>query len=220
MKKLLNRIKKQQKVEYTLFNSIPIIIKDKLTSNIDLEKLVHSIEALIPPPPPSLIKTISIEDNPIFGKRKVNALYHNRILYLSNNQDNLNDMLDDIIHEYSHALEEKYTEEIYADQSIREEFLIKRSQLELQLRAYGFDTSKYNFKDINLDRKLDNFLLNVVGYKKLEKLTNYGLFINAYAATSLREYFATGFEEYVLGDSTELANISPKLLTKIKEIIG
>ena len=97
MKKLLNKIKKQQKVEYILFNSIPIIIKDRLTNNIDLEKLIHSIETLVPRPPPDLIKKISIENNPAFEKRKINALYNNGTLYLSNNQDNLNDMYIDEI---------------------------------------------------------------------------------------------------------------------------
>jgi len=220
MKKLLNKIRKQQKVEYILFNSIPIIIKDKLTNNIDLEKLIHSIETLMPKPPPDLIKKISIENNPAFEKRKINALYNNGILYLSNNQDNLNDMLDDIIHEYAHALEEKYAEEIYSDQIIKEEFLAKREYLESHLRSYGFNTSRYDFMNIHFDLKLDNFLLNVVGYERFKKITNYGLFINPYAATSLREYFATGFEEYILGDHQELKGISPKLYIKIMSLLG
>lgn len=219
MKKILNKIKNQQKAEYVLFKNIPIFIRDSLTNNINLENLINSIESMVPRPPRGLIKSISIEDNPIFDKRQINAVYNDGILYLSNKQDNMNDMLDDIIHEYAHALEERYTEEIYSDGSLKDEFLLKRKQLQRILKHQGFDTYEYDFGNINFNQELDNFLLNVVGYEKFKKLTNYGLFINPYAATSLREYFATGFEEYILGDIIELANISPKLINKIKEII-
>ena len=59
----------------------------------------------------------------------------------------------------------------------------------------------------------------MIGYDKFQSLTKYRLFINPYAATSLREYFATGFEEYILGDHKELEIVSSKLYKKIKERI-
>ena len=218
MNKLVNRIKKQKKVEYILFNSIPLTIENELTNDIDIEKLISSLETLLPPPPKGLIKSIKVGHNPVFDKRNVNALYHDGILYISNEQDDLNDMLDDIVHEYSHALEEIYGSEIYLDNSIKDEFLSKRSQLERILKYQGFEISQHDFMDIKLDQELDKLLLNVVGYERFEKLTNYGLFINPYAATSLREYFATGFEEYILGDHQELKNISPNLYNKLQEL--
>ena len=218
MNNLVNRIKKQKKVEYTLFGSIPLIIKDELTNNLDVDQLINSIETLLPTPPKGLIKSILVGQNSVFDERDVNALYHDGVLYISNKQDNLNDMLDDIVHEYSHALEEIYGNEIYLDNSIKDEFLLKRHHLERILRHHGFDTLEYDFMNVVFDQKLDNFLLNVVGYEKFEKLTNYGLFINPYAATSLREYFATGFEEYILGDHQELQNTSPDLYIILKEL--
>jgi hypothetical protein len=45
-----------------------------------------------------------------------------------------------------------------------------------------------------------------------------GLFVSAYACTSLREYFANGFEEFYLGDRNYLNTISPKLYSKIKNL--
>jgi len=218
MSQILKKIKENKKFEYILFNSIPIKIKDQLTNDIDIDQLIDTIENTLPPPPKNLIKQISVENNPIFKQREVNALYNNGILYISNDQDDLNDMLDDIVHEYSHALEEIYGEEIYSDASIKDEFLSKRQQLELILRHGGFDTHNYDFKENKFNKELDNFLLNVVGYDRFKKLTNYGLFINPYAATSLREYFATGFEEYILGDHRELQNISPSLYNKLREL--
>ena len=218
MNSLISRIKEQKKVEYILFNSIPLTIENELTNDIDIEKLISSLETLLPPPPKGLIKSIKVGHNAVFDKRNVNALYHDGILYISNEQEDLNDMLDDIVHEYSHALEEIYGNEIYLDNSIKDEFLLKRHHLERILRHHGFETLDHNFMNTAFDQKLDNFLLNVVGYEKFKKLTNYGLFVNPYAATSLREYFATGFEEYVLGDHLELQNISPNLYIILKEL--
>ena len=59
------------------------------------------------------------------------------------------------------------------------------------------------------------FLYADVGYPLLTSLTM-GLFISPYAATSLREYFARGFEEYYIGDRKYLTNISPVLYNKIE----
>ena len=43
-----------------------------------------------------------------------------------------------------------------------------------------------------------------------------GIFINAYAPTSLREYFATGFTDFYLEpDHTLLSSISPALYEKL-----
>ena len=47
--------------------------------------------------------------------------------------------------------------------------------------------------------KIDDFLYKDVGYALLNNLVM-GLFPSAYAATSLREYFARGFEELKLLD--------------------
>ena len=219
MNKLVKRLKEQQNVEYLLFNSIPIIIKDKLTNNIDIRSLIKSVENVLPYSFRKLINSIIILDDPIFSQRKINAFYHNNTLFISNNQDDENDILDDIVHEYSHALEEKFEEEIYFDGSIKDEFISKRIQTERILRTSGYDTKNYDFKEISYNKSLDNLFLNVIGYDKFQSLTKYRLFINPYAATSLREYFATGFEEYILGDHQELQVVSPKLYEKIKERI-
>ena len=219
MNKLVKRLKEQQNIEYLLFNSIPIIIKDKLSNNIDIKNLINSIENALPYSFRKLINSIIILDDPTFSQRKINAFYYNSSLYISNNQDNENDILDDIVHEYSHALEEKFEEEIYFDGSIKDEFINKRNQLERILRTSGHDTEDYDFKEINYNKSLDNLFLNVIGYEKFQNLTNHGLFINPYAATSLREYFATGFEEYILGDHKELQVISPKLHNKLHSIM-
>jgi len=45
-----------------------------------------------------------------------------------------------------------------------------------------------------------------------------GIFLRPYAATSIREYFASGFEAYYLGKKGELNRICPVLYKKIDEL--
>ena len=63
------------------------------------------------------------------------------------------------------------------------------------------------------------FLLKKVGY---DKLTQYcvGLFINAYAPTSLREYFATAFTDYFMQPDGHkyLKSTSPAVYQKINDL--
>ena len=64
-----------------------------------------------------------------FQKRAINAFYKDGILYVSNTQDDERDMLDDIIHETAHMIEELYGNELYIDSKIESEFLSKRIRL-------------------------------------------------------------------------------------------
>ena len=47
-----------------------------------------------------------------------------------------------------------------------------------------------------------------------------GLFVSPYAATSIQEYFANGFEKYFLDETRTVKNVSPVLYRKIEEIIN
>jgi hypothetical protein len=213
------KIQQDKKIQYLVFNRVPIYIKNKLPEYFNIVKFVKALENTLPFKFSKIINSIIFLESDIFLKKQINAFYNQKNIYVSNKQDNISDAIDDVVHEYAHALEEKYGESIYSDDLIKNEFLFKRHHLERIIRNQGFDTISHDFKNINFDKKLDNFLLNVVGYEKFNKLTNYGLFVNPYAATSLREYFATGFEEYLLGDSRELKKISPNLYIIIGKII-
>ena len=71
---------------------------------------------------------------------------------------------------------------------------------------------------IEYNEKFDEFLATEVGYPVLVPLTM-GLFVSPYGATSLQEYFANGFEKYILDDPARVQTISPVLYGKIEEII-
>ena len=62
--------------------------------------------------------------------------------------------------------------------------------------------------------ELDDFLYKKIGYDKLSLLTP-GLFLSPYSITSIREYFANGGEEYLLGEPNVLKDISPVLYNKL-----
>ncbi len=68
-------------------------------------------------------------------KRSVNALYRdNMFLHISNKQDNANDLMDDIVHEFAHHVETLFPEEIYGDKQLINEFLKKRQELKFELQ--------------------------------------------------------------------------------------
>ena len=130
-------------------------------------------------------------------------------------QDGQEDMFDDIVHEMAHSVEDAYGYQIYADQKIKQEFLRKREYLHNIMWEMGFKAPKSFFADIEFSEEFDDFLHKKVGYDKLAPIVR-GVFISPYAATSLREYFATMFTEYYLdSDHSFLKKISPILYEKI-----
>ena len=102
------------------------------------------------------------------------------------------------------------------DPEIRE-FTKKRGQLNFELRSEGYWTEEFDFKDLKFSQSFDDFLYKRVGKQMLRMVTT-GIFIRPYAAVSLREYFATGFEAYYLGKQDELFQTSPELYKKISDI--
>ena len=57
-----------------------------------------------------------IED---FIKKDFNAMYEGGTIYVTNIQDNESDMVDDIIHEFAHSVEEPFGYFIYGDSKIK-----------------------------------------------------------------------------------------------------
>ena len=70
----------------------------------------------------------------------------------------------------------------------------------------------YNNPEYN--ETFDKHMYSDIGYDKLRLITP-ELFYSPYAITSLREYWANGFENYLLGDRAALKDISPVLYRKI-----
>jgi len=203
--------------DYKLFGEIEISILQPLEKEINLQDVLKKIEFTLPKFYIYGLDTIYIGDFDFFKKNDTNARYHDGSIHISNEQDDEEDMVDDIIHEIAHHVENTYMFEIYSDGAIEKEFLNKRIYTESILRNQDYDTAPLEFLNLEYSEQMDNFLYKQIGYEKLEIFLS-GLFIRPYSITSLNEYFATGFEEYYLGDRRDLKKISPKLYNKFNEI--
>ena len=198
----------------TFFGTINVFVKDPLPEDISLNIVLRRIESTLPSYFVSNIDAVYVGRFEEFVEMETNAAYKDGALYITSDQHDEDDMIDDIVHEIAHAVEELAYEEIYGDEQIEVEFLGKRKRLESILKSENFDVNSYNFLNPEYSKEFDIFLYREVGYPLMTSLTM-GLFISPYAATSIREYFARGVEEYYLGDRNYLTKISPMLYNKV-----
>jgi len=188
--------------------------------DIDMEKIIGLLISNLPEASYEGLNNLYIGKFDILDKRKLTALHLRDNIYIDNEKvSNEKDLLDDIIHEFAHRFEENNSEQIYEDGSIANEFLGKRNRLYdlIKQEVEQEDDKEINYFDfINTEynEDFDKFLYKKIGYTKIRNLAP-TLFIRPYAATSLREYFATGFEDFYLEGGQQLKNISPILYNKI-----
>jgi len=224
---LLEYLKKRQqmineKSAYYTKNGIQVFSKDPMVNDlVDLESVMAKYESILPEHIRDGIEMVIIGQFEEFEKRDINAFYRDGALYVSNFQSDNEDLLDDLVHETAHSLEEAYGYEIYGDQEIKDEFIRKRKFLYDVLWKMGFKAPKDMFLDSEYDEEFDRYLLNDVGYDKLSEIVR-GILITPYAATSLREYFATGLTEFYLypDNHNYLKKVSPELYKKLIKIHG
>ena len=193
-----------------------VYFKDQLdNSNIDIEDIIAQVESKIPSHLLNEFEVIVIGHFDEFEERDITAFYKDGILHISNSQEDDADLVQDVVHEIAHSLESPYGYEIYGDQNIKDEFLRKRKILHDKLWALGYKAPLEWFMNSEYDEEFDNYLRETVGRDKLRMICT-GLFINAYAPISLREYFATGFTDfYMYPNHNFLQKISPALTKKL-----
>ena len=222
---LVNYIQHRQKMldesnNFYTPSGIHVFTKDQMLNNsVDLDTVIANLESKLPDHIRDGVEMIIIGHFEEFDERGINAFYKDGALYVSNIQDDNEDLLDDLIHETAHSVEEQYGMEIYADQKIKDEFLRKRIHLYNIIQNMGFEASRKMFLDVEYDQDFDEYLLQDIGYDKLSEILK-GVMINPYAATSLREYFATGFTEFYLYPDSHgyLQKISPELYKKLAQL--
>jgi len=222
---LVNYIQHRQKMldesnNFYTPSGIHVFTKDQMLNNsVDLDSVIANLESKLPDHIRDGVEMIIIGHFEEFDERGINAFYKDGALYVSNIQDDNEDLLDDLIHETAHSVEEQYGMEIYADQKIKDEFLRKRIHLYNIIQNMGFEASRKMFLDVEYDQDFDEYLLQDIGYDKLSEILK-GVMINPYAATSLREYFATGFTEFYLYPDSHgyLQKISPELYKKLVQL--
>ena len=212
-----NQKKLQQKNrDFYTPGGLQVFFQDPLENeNIDFEKVISKFEDIVPRHLRQEVEMIAIGWFEEFENRSINAFYDSGTLFVSNIQDNEEDLYDDIIHETSHAVETAYGYQIYGDKKIEEEFLRKRKHLHDLLWTAGYKLPLSVFMETEYDQEFDMFLYETVGYDNLSIMVQ-GLFISPYAPTCLREYYATGFTEFYLDSNhSYLKKISPELYEKL-----
>jgi len=196
-------------------SGLHVFFKDPV-ENVDVEKVISKVERDVPDHLLTEIEMIIFGWFDEFEERSINAFYDSGTLYISNIQDDFMDLYDDLVHEISHSLEEPHGYFLYGDKKIEDEFLRKRKYLHDMLWQMGYKIPLSTFMDPEYNEELDLYMYQKIGYDKLSTILA-GVFINPYAATSLREYFATGFTEYFTHPETHtfLKKISPQLFKKL-----
>mgnify|MGYP003122178452 CR=1 FL=1 len=219
MQKIKNKIKNDNLHKKLLFNSIEVKFVDQPKSPVNSQKVLSKIEKDLPYHLFSgYVNKIIFGNFDFFEERDFNAYYDKnaKIIYIrSKDQDNNIDLYDDLIHEFSHAVQSKYKNYIFSDGKVKAEFVKKRLKLFYSLIIdYGKTINSKKFLITSFDKELDDLFYKTIGYTKMQKYIK-GVFPSAYAPTSLDEYWAEGFEMYFLNKKEELLNICPRLFAKI-----
>ena len=217
---------------------VPIQIIHPLVNDINLRDVALSVKQHLPHYRFAFSKLdgIYVGNFPILQDRNINALYHEGAMWLTNKQSSIFDMVEDIVHEMSHLLEEHFEQDIYLDQTIEEEYLAKKHAV-LEELLQTRETSLM-LEDMDLDQMTDEEIYAIVKHAEGEtefdpvfdellysefewedlKRASMGHFVTPYALVSLSEYFATGFEWFYLKDRSALRKISPMLHNKLEQI--
>ena len=194
----------------------PFIFTQPFQNDINLDYVKQKVEKLTPEYFFDNVDAFYVGYAKDFFKdgREYNAMYKDGAIYLSPDQDNEKDLLDDILHELAHAVEKKHTQDIYGDGFLEREFVAKRISLFFLLGDEEYDLN--NYQNPEYDYKFDQHLYKGIGYDKLRTVSS-GLFYSPYAITALREYLANGFENYLLGSRNKLKELSPVLYGKVDQ---
>jgi len=208
---------KKQHKEGIFLDNVHVFIKDHIIGDINLENVLKKLKNSIPLHLFGGLDAIYIGQFKELQQKEVNAAFMDGALYISNVQQDEETMLEDFVHEIAHSLEEIANFNMYQDDSIYDEFLAKRLKLQSILQSNGYNTSKQNFSNLEYNEKFDKYLYEEIGYPALHTIT-VNLFCSPYGATSIREYFANGFEFYFVKNRQLVKKISPQLYKKLIEV--
>ena len=211
-------VKKSRKLkdQYQM-SGVSVFIKDALPGEVDAEFVFNYVSSRVPLFLTSNIDMIYVGQFPEFEERQINAFFENDAIYVTNQQDDEMDMIEDIIHEISHAVEHYNQEFIYGDGSLQREFIAKRKRLS-SLLSQKFEVPSDFDVNFEYDRGIDDFLFRDVGYDVLNQVC-VNIFPSGYAATSVSEYWAKGFEELFIGDKQNFKDLCPVLYKKMALMI-
>jgi hypothetical protein len=203
--------------DHQLFGHILVKIEGDLSGSADVGTVLKTIEKRLPGRLFGEVDAIYIGNFKPLNDRQVDSLYISGSILVGPNHEDNSALFNTLVHELAHAAEEVAGQFIYGDNSVQVEFLGKRKNL-YQMLKDDYKLDKKMFMNPQFDQRFDNFLNSEIGYDNLGVMTS-NLFISPYGCTSLREYFANGFEHYFIEGPKFIQDISPALYRKIVEIL-
>ena len=212
----------KERKEYFVADTCNIYLLDKLPEHLSIQNIIHALRQRVPEQLFYGLDAIYIGNYKELEQREVDSVYYAGAIYVKPKQKSDSDLISDIIHEIAHSVEENHSH-YFMSTSLQTEFLSKRKQLYKILSDKGINCSLKMFMNPNYSEDFDQFLYEDVGYQTVETAAP-NLFISPYAATSLREYFANGFEHYFYKckesgeDIAEYFINCPKLLSLLREL--
>ncbi len=218
LQKLIKEKEKNKK--HFTWNGVEVWVRDEITNtDISVNRVLKTIENKIPNHLMQNVDSIYIGQFKFLKDRNIQAMYENSSIFVTNAQDDENDMADDIVHEIAHSVEEMHRDLIYSDGELESEFINKRKHLYMLLKAEKLEVNLSDFTEPSYNKDFDEYLYTTVGYPML-RMVGSSIFYSPYAATSLREYFANGFEAFYYFDDYDFIKKScPKLFTKLYDLM-
>ena len=204
------------KGSFLTHSAVNIVVKDDLLFELEVADLEDIID-LFPKAVTKNIDYIIFGDFDFLRKKNYNASYKDGAIYVLNNQEGNADILDDIVHEIGHSVEDNHQDLVYGDGALEMEFLKKREILRKEFSKEGIEVPEDVMSNPDYDQNLDMFFSEKVGYPRMTAIVQ-GIFYSPYVATSLREYFANGFEAHYYHRDVYLQKVSPVLYDKISKL--
>ena len=134
-------------------SGIQVFTRDPLVNDeMDMDSVVARFESLLPDHIRDEVEMIIVGYFDEFEERDINAFYKDGALYVSNFQSDGDDLLDDLVHETAHSLEDVHGHFIYGDRKLEKEFLRKREHLYNLLWKMGFKAPHDMFMDTEYDQ--------------------------------------------------------------------
>ena len=137
----LKKYIKNKKTKHFIQNGINVFIKDSPSPSINIKSVIGKMINKIPNFLLRNLESIYVGQFKQLEDRDIQAMYENSSIFITNQHKDEDDMLDDLIHEVGHSVEEIYRHHIYFDRKIEKEFINKRKQLWHKLKKEGLDTN-------------------------------------------------------------------------------
>lgn len=198
-----------------LTEGINVTVKEPFTDpEVNLAHILRTIRSKIPKSILEKIDVIYVGDFDFVER----AVYQDNAIYLSNNIVNEKEIISNIVHEIGAQVEEEFSEYLYGDDKLCNEFKEKRLQFYELLNKEEISASEEDFLNIEESESFEKFLFEEVGYSELKRLTS-DIFYSPYSISWVEEYIKSGFAAYILGDKKSLKTLCPVLYNKIYNII-